>query len=441
VLVSNSTVAANNVIDVNIFGNYFWANVNDAVTATAFVPSGGKILELNVSNNWMECNGWPANGTGFSAACTPGFMQTGATGSGGGVGVDIITNANQLVVRPSIIGNHMHDNVFEGVSVTSNVQACAAVSTFTTVTETTPGLCGLSANQPFNTNWKAGETVAINSILYPIAFVSSSTVLTLAKNGVNGNGGAVLPSYMWATVEGNEIFNNGSNVQSPATGPGIYCQLSDGNTFIGNVMRNNNFEGLELFGCSYSTSTGDRAYSNDINGTANRNYGFVSYGGLGNQFIGDTADDPVASPTQTVGLFIDANSKNTVAYSSSLHGSVAPVTDSGILSRIDTNLTEKLPGALISAGTHAVLTGTGACTTITTQAGGAWAGSAKCTGSTGASTFIITPGTTAPNGWSCSASDITTANAQRQSASSATACTISGTVNTNDVLTFQAVAF
>lgn len=99
-------------------------------------------------------------------------------------------------------------------------------------------------------------------------------------------------------------------------------------------------------------------------------------------------------------------------------------------------------GPLISIGTAATLTGTGACATNSTQKGGAWAGQATCTGTTGASTFIITPGTTAPNGWSCTASDLTTAaNILRQSAVSTTACTIAGTVNANDVLTFTAVAY
>lgn len=97
---------------------------------------------------------------------------------------------------------------------------------------------------------------------------------------------------------------------------------------------------------------------------------------------------------------------------------------------------------LVSGGTGAALTGTGACVTVGTQKGGAFAGQATCTGSTGASTFIITPGSTSPNGWSCSASDLTTAaNILRQSVVSQTSCTIAGTVNGSDVLTFLAVAY
>jgi hypothetical protein len=96
---------------------------------------------------------------------------------------------------------------------------------------------------------------------------------------------------------------------------------------------------------------------------------------------------------------------------------------------------------LAAGGTAAGITGTGACATTSTQKGGAWSGQITCTGTTGASTLVITPGTTAPNGWSCWANDLTTANALRQSAVAATTCTIAGTVNANDVITFGAVAY
>jgi hypothetical protein len=100
-------------------------------------------------------------------------------------------------------------------------------------------------------------------------------------------------------------------------------------------------------------------------------------------------------------------------------------------------------GALEAAGTAATLTGTGACATIITQSGGLWAGSAKCTGTTGASTLTITPGPTAPNGWVCNVQDETTrANLFRQTSHSTTACTLTITsVTQNDVFVFSAIAF
>ena len=61
---------------------------------------------------------------------------------------------------------------------------------------------------------------------------------------------------------------------------------------------------------------------------------------------------------------------------------------------------------------------------------------------TSAQTLTQVSGTiTDPNGWACNASDVTTANILRQSSTSPTACTIAGTVNANDVLTFTAVAY
>jgi hypothetical protein len=101
----------------------------------------------------------------------------------------------------------------------------------------------------------------------------------------------------------------------------------------------------------------------------------------------------------------------------------------------------KFSGPLVVGGSAAGLSGTGACATITTHLGGAWGGSFKCTGATGVSTAVITPGFTSPNGWACSSSDITTPNALRQSATTGTTCTLSGAVNSNDVLTFTAIAF
>jgi len=97
---------------------------------------------------------------------------------------------------------------------------------------------------------------------------------------------------------------------------------------------------------------------------------------------------------------------------------------------------------LQSVGTGARLSGTGACATITTQLGGPWSGQAKCTGSTGTSTFSIAPGYTAKNGWYCSATDVTSHTAGAMSANSATACTLTfTTVTADDVIAFSANAY
>jgi hypothetical protein len=95
------------------------------------------------------------------------------------------------------------------------------------------------------------------------------------------------------------------------------------------------------------------------------------------------------------------------------------------------------PGVLTATGGTPTVSGTGACATTSTPVGGLWAGLVTCTGATGASTLVITPGITAAHGFRCPADDETTnANKLTQSTQSPTTCTIAGTVNANDVIAF-----
>lgn len=100
---------------------------------------------------------------------------------------------------------------------------------------------------------------------------------------------------------------------------------------------------------------------------------------------------------------------------------------------------------LEAAGSGAGLSnGSGQCAAQGSQAGGAWAGSFVCTtaGGPGAFTIRITPGITAPHGWTCVGSDVTSGAVVFQTAaSSSTYCTIGGTASANDVITFSAVAY
>jgi hypothetical protein len=101
----------------------------------------------------------------------------------------------------------------------------------------------------------------------------------------------------------------------------------------------------------------------------------------------------------------------------------------------------------ISSGVGPTLTGTGACATgsITTQLGGAWGGSFKCTGTTGASTITLTFALTAPNGWNLTnAWDQTTvANSLHQNpgGSQTTLIIGAGTVTQNDVINWGAFPY
>lgn len=97
----------------------------------------------------------------------------------------------------------------------------------------------------------------------------------------------------------------------------------------------------------------------------------------------------------------------------------------------------------VAASGVPTLTGTQACLTasLASRVGGAWAGRVQCTGTTGTSTLVIAPGVTAPNFWECDGSDGTAGTTMAQSGFSATTCTLTGTVTSNDFVTFKAVAY
>jgi len=102
-----------------------------------------------------------------------------------------------------------------------------------------------------------------------------------------------------------------------------------------------------------------------------------------------------------------------------------------------------LGGSLQSSGTTPVVTGTGACATITNTVGGPLAGSFKCTGVTGAASVTITFTLSTSLGWFCAANDLTTrANLLQQTAQTITSCVLTATsVTQNDVFNFLGVAF
>lgn len=200
--------------------------------------------------------------------------------------------------------------------------------------------------------------------------------------------------------------------------------------------------GSNVLGNSSITDNGTQVSTGEpilfTDGTTNGKVLLQSASNLGGLWLGTAAGSPTISnyslltnPSGSQGTIINAPSGMTI------NARINNGTDVFVLSA--TSVTANVP--TISGGTAAGLSGTGACATVSTQAGGAWAGKVTCTGTTGASTLVITPGITAANGWQCDASDTTTANALRQSAFNGTTCTISGTVNANDVLTFKATAF
>jgi hypothetical protein len=92
---------------------------------------------------------------------------------------------------------------------------------------------------------------------------------------------------------------------------------------------------------------------------------------------------------------------------------------------------------------QAALTGTGTCSTLSSETSITTTGVVTCTGTLGAATLVITPLFVAPHGWYCAASDETTAaDTFKQTASTTTTCTVSAAaVAQNDVVTFNTVPY
>jgi hypothetical protein len=263
---------------------------------------------------------------------------------------------------------------------------------------------------------------------------------------------------------GNGFTSGGSTVNIGPNIPTVWIRGNDDQSFMPQVT----FSGENVFagrGVLYDGTYGQFQGGQQLNyyeyqspltptamyyGTANfdSSTGTVSNGNNDSQpgsIVGNWSPDGVVTML-TLDNVVTSGAQNLVT-GSSINGlviknvSAAHPVGQNFNFNQDTQTASNIGLPLVSVGVVPALSGTGACATQSTQVGGNWAGSLKCTGSTGASTIVITPGTTAPNGWTCSASDITTANALRQSATAATTCTISGTVNSNDVITFSAISY
>lgn len=95
---------------------------------------------------------------------------------------------------------------------------------------------------------------------------------------------------------------------------------------------------------------------------------------------------------------------------------------------------------IISGGTTFTVSGCSATSPVGGSAAGTFA-----SGTTGACTAVVTingaTGATAPNGWSCWSNDETTGNLFRQTASSTTTATFSGTTVSGDAITFGCMGY
>ena len=282
-----------------------------------------------------------------------------------------------------------------------------------------------------------------------------------------------------------------TNQVSNGIGVEVSATSSSTNSVSFVTVRNGRIAGMNsgyfflTSGTGYITGNTFDNLSNTVGGTQGNGFFMIaggSIGIIGNQFTNDSFEGGGATSGAGVGLtgtapiqdnqFVNLVVWDTVSGAVPFDISDAAASDNWFQGRFDGTVTDGAGGnnfintnvisgaqfialnslpqsfakPITATGTKAALTGTGACLTadITTQTGGSWAGSAKCTNTTGASTFTITPGTTAPNGWNCNGTkDMTTpANILNQTSNSATSCTLTASsITANDIIVFSAVAY
>lgn len=119
------------------------------------------------------------------------------------------------------------------------------------------------------------------------------------------------------------------------------------------------------------------------------------------------------------------------------HAGVAAVLDWDASGNTTVDQILKLPKSVLATGA----TNVSGCS-LTAAAGGTWAGK-FVSGTTGTCTVTITPGTTANNGFHCTANDLTTTTdtIKQTATSTTTTATIAGTTASGDVINWACFAY
>ena len=326
IILSPGTSTSALVEDVVFAENTIYANGDDGIAVFGFKYPHGPMRGIRAENNEAYCNGWPGAVGGFSSNCTAGRLQIGDRASATGVGIDINSSA---VVRPVVVGNNTHDNVYDGIAVTN--QLIAKVNTKGKAL-TCPD-CGTSY-PPLNVGWQSGQWVSINGAYYQISACASATACTLRTSaGVQTNKGFLGPSSVNGTIAGNVSNHNGNPC---CGGTGIYTYFSDGNAVTGNTASFNAMAGISAWDSSFNTFTNNTAISNNQSNKRGNHGGFLVNLGLNDSFAGNVAEDRAGagSKFQSYGLVIGENTTNTYVESSGLTGPNGSVADYGTGTRI-----------------------------------------------------------------------------------------------------------
>lgn len=314
--------------------------------------------------------------------------------------------------------NQLPLQVYQGVLYSCQsgvVTALGGSGTVTSVAMTMPGVL-------YNSS-VTGSPITSSGTLTP-ALINQTAYSVFG----NFTGSSATPAFSTTPIFGSSTFNAAGAASTPAlsvTGawynstsnvPQVYidCSGATAPTFAAST-----YYGLVVNGCSstepfavYQNGTADFSISNSTI--------VASLATSMNSF-----SDVVSGATIVPAIFKNTNASPT-----------GDLSDWEITSSATKVLTIDHAGNLVSGGTQTV----SGCS-LSSAKGGQFAGSFQ-SGTAGTCTVTITPGSTAPNGWSCWASDLTTvADTVKQTAYNATTATIAGTTASSDLVTWGCVAF
>ena len=253
---------------------------------------------------------------------------------------------------------------------------------------------------------------------------ASATTLEDAGAACGSGGSSV-------TLQTNGTNNSSQSTLNIENGQGINCS----NPSSGNVQCVSNYSVRQVSTNTDTVTSSDCAYGV-----------YYSYAGTVSVTIPSPTGsycgvDISASPSTTVILTPSSgtiNSNATLGVGTSLWAQIVDVASGNWLGYGTAVSFNAGVTYLIDEGvTFTISSGTGACATTSTLVGGKAMGSFKCTGTSGASTVVLSL-PTAPNGlWHCSADDMTTTtDTIHQIAYTSTSVTLSGTLVSGDQIVF-----